>query len=1004
MFSVSNDFKNAESSDVNKPIYRVYLVSNNYLLPAKYNDVTFDSSNVSLADWPAAGLVNGDRTGINAGPASGADDDIGLATWKDNNPGDGAGYIKYDISYHLSSLYSRLINRIKISYYDDGTGYVNFAPYSYEIRGGRFHTPNLATNVLAATSNLGESLPVYSFIPNYRFEIIDFPTDLDIWQIQWRQIVSAHPGYGQHASYLNSLELYFKLDVTDKVISFKSDRARDYSLKNPLAAGCEITFDNSDGFFNFNTPVIPPDQYLIPGMEVIVQSGFNTANGLEYVTIFNGWIDDVSMRPADRTVKIQARDRLKFLTNSITSCKLKSSISIENAIKYICQLSNIAEGEIDLDATSMNIDYFFTDNENSLDVIRALVEAAGDALFYIDEYNHAWFKCYLDFVYQSVFISSQSDYLNNYASVVNIDFYSVGGQITPQWSVMENWEDVDWSSNPAWNLLTYSPLAPTYNTVNDTYGVAGRMICNPGLTGMGVIDAGHKLYGTWFFRFKATSYVSGFSAFIISDGTRYSTALMNNSYYVQFSVQNNTITIYKFIGSYTPISSVVSYTFDANWHYVNIQRNSETNIISVYIDGFLRVQSTADNSITSNNGFALVTLASNSGACDMRFDDLMFSTYQTMTAQGSSTLAFYVSNVYDQTATVSEEGLMIVSTANSVVTKVIAYTATSSDGVNFDAYVQIGTNGQILSTMKRYIKFMIELYTAYNTTGTLNDYALPTVFDVTLNWKIKINHSLKYPTTVSKVLRREDMLLDIEQAMSDSLAGDTSIINDVVVESNLMSLQGADTDTMWQGTVNNPPVSVSGSNPYNVVNGTVYRFPISIDGGMDVSRMSGANPAAAVVTFGSSATGSWVFTKINPTRPVLQITITHSGTITDLRLIGKHFESTNQIQSASASDAVSIIMNGKRSVTVNNKYINNVNNSQTIATKIVANFKDPIPYLLNCKIRPCYSLQVGDRVTIIDDSIKLNADYLIAGISHNVSVSLTGSDASTDLNLLKIPG
>ena len=179
-------------------------------------------------------------------------------------------------------------------------------------------------------------------------------------------------------------------------------------------------------------------------------------------------------------------------------------------------------------------------------------------------------------------------------------------------------------------------------------------------------------------------------------------------------------------------------------------------------------------------------------------------------------------------------------------------------------------------------------------------------------------------------------------------------------------------------------------------------IPCEVNGGMDISLMSGANPAAAVVVFAGGAAGSWTISQIHPTLPVLTIVITAPGTITDLRLVGKKFTAAITPYTATVKDAASKGLYGTRSLAIQNDYIINPGIAAIIANRLVSNYKTPVVYIPDLTLRPTWSLQLGDRVNIVDDNSGLNADFYVVGLNHAVAGGQDSADARTGAVFIRI--
>jgi hypothetical protein len=287
-----------------------------------------------------------------------------------------------------------------------------------------------------------------------------------------------------------------------------------------------------------------------------------------------------------------------------------------------------------------------------------------------------------------------------------------------------------------------------------------------------------------------------------------------------------------------------------------------------------------------------------------------------------------------------------------------------------------------------------------NIPASANGAMTPVIYDVTVGWNTGSGSS-KYPTTVSYTFRYDSSVIDLEEETADDLGGDTAILNSIQAQSAPLTLTGANTDTQWQGTANVPAAAVSASNPVTVSIGTYTYNPV-ISGGMDTSLMSGANPAAAVVTFGGGAVGSWAFSLIHPTTPTLVITITTGGTITDLRLVGKAFSASNTPITASASDAASIALYDKRNYPISNNYLINSGIAQSVANRLLSNFKSPTVYIKNLRVQPTWSIQTGDRCTVVDDNSGINTDYIVVEIKQVLASGSGMAQAYTELKLMLV--
>lgn len=1334
MLAVTNAFKTAEKADVNQIATTIQLLLGNYANAAIYGTTATASSTDGSGNYPASGAIDGDRTEINVGAASGADNDVGLSSWRSSTAPDTTPQ-----TLKLNFQSQRKINRIKLyhlashglktyklSWSNDDSAYTDFAATSDIVSAGQTSITTVGT-----------------------LDTIDF-TEITC---QYVKLTINHTQVAAEAANVVEIECYRKVDITSRVKGIKTSRARDYKLSNPIASSFQIICDNSDRFFS---PSHVPssseitsgfvNSELSPGIGVILKLGFDYGGSTEVVSSFVGNVDRLVANSANFETTIEGRDPMKSLINKVTSSKLKTSADISTNLKYILNIANISNYEMSLDTTGITLDYFFTNNESILTTVRNLVIGSGDAIFYFDESGIATFKIYLSSVPQTHIDSSQADFNagtvltnidtvstagqiqrkwfliddftdNEYTSnpiwtprnqisshvdtsqadfqsataLTNIDSISVPGQISRKWFVIDDFSDSNYTSNPVWsvwdgNYGSFPPFPANHWSIN-----AGAFNYQPLATG----DEGRanissiQSTGTWQCRYQINDQALQSCQIqmiimangIFSDfgpkgrlGQGYCVAITNvitgtGPFFANLKISINRI---EATGILTELASTGIGFLNGNYHTIRLTRDSSGNM-SAYFDGAFQVSAT-DNTYTSSLYFGLkanLTTVNPSA----NFDDIYYSPSVDGSSTAVNSQAVIESEVIDQSATISAEGILTATTAIPSGCAIFFYTATSTDGVNFDAYVAVTNGAAIGSTVKRYIKWkailvsvdddnnhhnnfttpsiqdvtlkwtvsnfavvsnklkfapgtsnvrvdidtpiqeetgtfrvniqmtvgsatgeiarMYFLTSGYDATlntyidgyyvevnqaaGSLSLYKIdgagtrtqlstfamaingsqhslrvtrtaaglmtvywdevsktsatdttftigdvlgfevdpnsdqngnttfddiyfsqqvdgtgaistaqavfesqvtdmtagvqslgifqatvstpagcsinfftatsadnvtydayvatspsaaiasavkryikwkavlicpqdsagnnanlntPTIFDVTVNWFTGSN-SPKYPSSVSYTFRFDSSLLDVEQTLSDMLGGDTAIINDVLVQAQPLVLSGADADLQWQGTVQTPPVAISVTNPLAVSNGT-YTYRLALSNGMDTSRMSGASPAAATVTFAGGAAGTWKFTTISPTHAILQITITNPGNITALTVNGKSFVNSTYIAQQNSTDSKSIAIYGDRQLSIINPYIVNAAIATLIAARIVSNQKNPITFISRCTVLPTFSLQVGDRVTIVDYQLDFSADYIAIGVNQLVKCDVASAGAQTDLVLLKV--
>jgi hypothetical protein len=322
--------------------------------------------------------------------------------------------------------------------------------------------------------------------------------------------------------------------------------------------------------------------------------------------------------------------------------------------------------------------------------------------------------------------------------------------------------------------------------------------------------------------------------------------------------------------------------------------------------------------------------------------------------------------------------------------------------------------------VKRYEKIRVVMTTPQDS-GTNATPITPIVYSLSVSWYTGTGQQ-KWSPTVGFYLTDQNGILDVQQQVSDSLGGDTAIINDIAVTAAPLVLSGGATDTQWQGTAgtispgifdSGPPPSYVGTfqaapsaadiavaTPLIVSVGTVS-FICVIPAGMDISGMAGGSCIA--ITWGT-ATGTASISYIHPTTPVLTLVVTNPGTITDLRLIGKSYSNIKTPYQSVAHDLASRSRYRKRHQDIQNDYVQNGVMTGVIAARIIENQKDPTVHIPSLPIfPPIVNMQPADRVNVVNGQTGIDKDYYVVGFSRTITLSPKKADASMSLILMNIP-
>lgn len=964
--SVSAAFKAAQSADVVQLAQKVMLVLGDYANSNGYSAVASSSGDDGSGNYPAAGAIDGDRTEINVGAAASADNGVGKSSWMSSGiPDSGAS-----VWWMVDLGQARTINRVKL-YHRNGHGIKTYF-IEYSADGTNWYSLAATSDYTGGGTGYGEggfgdgpfgggggSAPSPTVVTTtMQLDTIDTAADVSA---RYLRLTAVHTQVASEAAQIVAFEVYRKVDVTDRCLSLKVDRQRDYKLLNPLAATTELVFDNSDRFFSIShVPTASEvaagfvNSELRPGMGLIVQTGFYTVNGKELVNSFVGTCDGVRISSKDRRATITGRDGIKGLINQVVSTKLKTSQDIGTNVQYLLNLANVSNYEMSVDSTTIILDYFFSYETSILTVLQQLVLASGDAQIYFDENGTAQFKMYMNSVPQSHTDTNQADFEAG-TVLRNLDTFSAPGSLSGKYVQTGNW-----------TIQT----TPSTQAASDASGGSLQLPSNR--TGAGQWQTTIALGSgdaKWFFIWQS------FFDTGATNADRYGFALHVNSTTTWITREDKNSSTTLLSVSRTPNASDV----------YKVTRDG-ANLFTLYINGVS--QGTFTDTAYTGTSFVL---CKPTGAC----------TYSAMTvsdiggANSIDPLAVdFQSQVIDQTASVNSEGTFSANVSLPTGSSISWYTATSADGVTFDAWVAATPGSPIASTARRYIKYRA----LFNIPSSAGGGSTPIVYDDTIAWYTGTG-SQKNHASVDFFLRYDSSLTNIEQELADNLGGDTAIINDVAVKSAPLVLSGTSSDTQWQGTTGTPAAAISAGNPLAVVAGTLV-INADIQNGMDTSGMAGGS--ALVCTAGTAVIASATITTVHPTKPVITIVISSGGTITDLRLVGKAFSSSQTPFQSVLTSAQSVALYNRRTQQVNNNFIISQAVASAIATRLILNYANPTSYVPTLEMQPTFSMQLGDRVNIVDQNTDLSADYTVVGLEHTMDANESGASAQTSTVLVKI--
>jgi hypothetical protein len=292
-----------------------------------------------------------------------------------------------------------------------------------------------------------------------------------------------------------------------------------------------------------------------------------------------------------------------------------------------------------------------------------------------------------------------------YPGDVKMDFHS-----TAHKTLLDNFTDGDFTSNPAWAAVGSSGSS-------GLSVVSGELKCSTG-SGLPMLETScDATIGVWQFdvRFDSTNGALSIKFYFMAQSyTGTPSTGFPSSYCLNVKGDGN-LFLNKTISTESIITST-TVSADTSTHTYRISR-SASGKIKVYRDGSLVIEVT-DTSFSSSQVIGL-SIARTGFA--NTFMDNIYRPNTTLTGT-------HVSQVMDASAGVSSYGKLtpVVTTSGGSFTY---DTATSDDGISFDSYVAVADNGQIGSTVRRYIKVRVNFSCP---SSAMND---PTLKSYSLTYK-----------------------------------------------------------------------------------------------------------------------------------------------------------------------------------------------------------------------------------------------------------------------------
>ena len=931
MITTSAGFKAAQAAAVNKPRTKVFLFLGDY---ARLQ--TAASSTPFSADYPAAGAVNGDRTEINIGPATGADNGVGQASFKSAGIPDNGDSVYFQVSFAAA----KYINYIKLyqrqnhglsEYWIDALMDGVWQPIAHRVTGGGAGgivgpatQPAGFGNEPFGDTPFGSPWPPY--VENeYPLTLAAIDLGFDVLAAGIR-VRALHTQVALDLAEIVELEAYRKIDITSRVVSWDIEKKRDFKFQNSLAYTATLVTDNSDQFFS--SGYVPTDaermagfgnEDLISGVGINVQAGFEVNGADELVDQFTGFVDDLFTDTPNRQCNITARDFTQFLLARKDYSRAKFNVLIEDCVQYILNRYGVSNYEMDVADTYRRLVVFFSNGAFGLDIIRDLAKAATDGDFFVSESGVPTFKN---------FASANEFSINSY------DKWAAGTTITnvaldnPKGCIRRNyvydhfnadaldatlWNTVqDIGENPIETVNIATPPETEYAlhvlaNSRKNASVAPETITQKELTSVLPFSANDPV-NIWFDLHLANlsnainqSNDGIFVEIGLNTGadqnavTAYGAAPVMNKvgYYLIFQQGkaggsfegDSTLRIIRVnaAGTRTVIAHLANWGIPTTPTRYCLQKNG--SVWTVYAAGASILSATetgaqitglkyAQLAIFASTAYTLHSDATSISA-DVYFQNILYG-YST----GST--ATYISQIVDRGTNITAAGTFSAqyyATASGAAAFSVRF---SDDGISWGAWLAVSPPADLSGysgATKRYAQAKVEMSGSLTT-----DVELPIIAEIAFDWG---ETNAKYSPVADFDLQGQ--LLGSQLKRTNTLAGENVLYNSFKISSTMPSLVGNDTDILF--SFFDFSGFISALKPKYISADTV--LDALIPDGMDTSFMAGANPASIVAVYKSGTIStSYVFT--SPTKPKILVSVSSPAVITDLHLQGKKWDRTEK--------------------------------------------------------------------------------------------------------------
>lgn len=305
--------------------------------------------------------------------------------------------------------------------------------------------------------------------------------------------------------------------------------------------------------------------------------------------------------------------------------------------------------------------------------------------------------------------------------LTNTDTADSPGDLKQKWFLVDNFSDLDYTASPAWSVAAYG---------TSSSAATGALVLTASATEKRTMSLPlSKQTGTWRFRAKSTTADS--LIIFAQNGNADENGPLSTGIGIRLRTSaGNEVNFGTFSGTGASVQRTDSGTDTTIYHEYRITRN-DAGYAELFIDG---VSVGGSVLFSETMGLAMVLCAGFNGTLEI--DDIYYSHVIDGSGAVSTASMVWESAVQDILSTPTAWGTL--DKVEALNGGTIAYaTASSTDGVSFDAYVAISGIGVISSALKRYFKIRVIM------TPASESYTTPTVSSLVANFSVStINVSL----------------------------------------------------------------------------------------------------------------------------------------------------------------------------------------------------------------------------------------------------------------------